>query len=114
MEVKNPRRILAIGKADSGILPLLRELTGDAPALNDSSVAGLTHTWSAKTSYYTAEIPIWLDEIENLQDWKSEYLKSEAREVVDVLGAWIYTFRKPVKDEDLVGGTRASGRDDVE
>lgn len=102
MEIKNPRRILAVGKQDSGILPLLRALTGDAPAPTDSSVAGLTHTWQARTSYYTADVPVWLDQIDDLNSWSAEFLKPEAGEVVEALGAWVYTFRRPVADGDLV------------
>ena len=36
-----------------------------------------------------------MDEIPNVKDWKTEFFKPEAREVVEAVGAWIYCFRKP-------------------
>ncbi|KAK5010823.1 hypothetical protein LTR28_007530, partial [Elasticomyces elasticus] len=86
--ITNPRRMLCIGAPDSGILTLLRDLTGTAPALNDTdTIAGLTHSWSAKTAYYTAEVPIWIDEISDISAWEAEFLKPEAKEVVQAVGA---------------------------
>jgi hypothetical protein len=40
-------------------------LTGTSPSAGNSSnsLAGLSHTLQLKTAYYTATIPIWLDEI---------------------------------------------------
>ena len=52
----------------------------------------MTHEWTLKTPYYTAAIPIWIDEITDVDAWKAEFLKPEAKEVVDALGAWIYCF----------------------
>ncbi|KAF1837733.1 hypothetical protein BDW02DRAFT_490740 [Decorospora gaudefroyi] len=101
MEIKNPRRILAIGAPDSGILPLLKELTGSAPEPSSETTAGLTHEWQLETKYYTATLPIWLDELPNVAEWRAEFTKPEAREVVNVLGAWIYCFKKPVEAKDV-------------
>ncbi|KAF2087987.1 hypothetical protein K490DRAFT_65267 [Saccharata proteae CBS 121410] len=109
MEITNPRRILAVGAPDSGILSLLNDLTGSAPTPNDDSTAGLSHTWSLKTSYYTAELPIWIDEIPDVEQWRAEFVKPEAKEVVNVLGAWIYCFRKPVTESQL-GTVKATMR----
>lgn len=36
-----------------------------------------------------------------MTDWRTEFVKPEAREVVNILGAWIYCFRKPVTHSDL-------------
>ncbi|PSN66461.1 hypothetical protein BS50DRAFT_415246 [Corynespora cassiicola Philippines] len=101
MEVKNPRRILAIGAPESGVLSLLKDLTGSAPEPPSASTAGLSHEWDLKTKYYTAKLPIWIDEIPSVAEWRAEFTKPEAREVVSVLGAWIYCFRKPVSEADL-------------
>lgn len=52
----------------------------------------MTHEWTLKTSYYTATIPIWIDEISDLEQWKAEFLKPEAKEVLQAIGAYIYCF----------------------
>jgi hypothetical protein len=77
------------------------DLTGSAPTSIDSSLAGLTHTWTLKTQYYTAELNIWIDDISDLSTWQTEFSKDEAKEVIEAVGAWIYIFRKPVTENDL-------------
>ncbi|PVH95293.1 hypothetical protein DM02DRAFT_617992 [Periconia macrospinosa] len=96
MEIQHPRRILALGAPESGVLSLLKELTGSAPELVSNTTAGLSHEWHLETKYYTAKLPIWLDEIPNVSEWRAEFIKPEAREVITVLGAWVFCFRKPV------------------
>ncbi|KEQ75112.1 hypothetical protein M436DRAFT_42450 [Aureobasidium namibiae CBS 147.97] len=97
MEIKHPRRILVLGRSDGDISRVAHDatdLTGSAPTPDPStgSLAGASHEWTLKTSYYTAVIPIWIDEITDVDAWKAEFLKPEAKEVVDALGAWIYCF----------------------
>jgi hypothetical protein len=77
------------------------ELTGSAPEPTSETTAGLTHEWYVETKYYTATLPIWVDELSNVAEWRTEFTKPEAREVVTVLGAWIYCFKKPVGEKDL-------------
>jgi hypothetical protein len=77
------------------------ELTGTVPSLTVDSVAGTTHNWDVQTAYYTASVPIWLDEILEPQVWSSEFLAPEAREVLNVLGAFVVCFRKPINDAGL-------------
>ncbi|GME28164.1 hypothetical protein GTA08_BOTSDO04110 [Neofusicoccum parvum] len=98
MEISNPRRILVIGAPDSGILPFLKDLTGTAPTPTgpDASLAGLTHSWTLRTAYYAATLPVWIDEIGDLPAWRAEFLKPEAREVVAAVGGWVLVLRKPV------------------
>ena len=48
-----------------------------------------------QTAYYRAKVPIWIDEIPDVEAWKSEFLKPEAKEVVEAVGAWVYCFRRP-------------------
>ncbi|KAF1846976.1 uncharacterized protein K460DRAFT_51165 [Cucurbitaria berberidis CBS 394.84] len=116
MEIKNPRRILAVGAPDSSVLHLLKELTGSAPEPTSDTTAGLTHDWLLETKYYTATLPIWVDEISNITEWRTEFTKPEAREVVTVLGAWIYCFKKPVeqKDVDTIKETMRAVADAIE
>lgn len=103
MDISNPRRVLAVGASDSGVLQLLKDLTGSAPEQVDDSIAGISHNLRLETSYYTVDIPIWIDDISDIQAWRNEFMKPEAREVVSVVGAWIYCFRKPVHEEEIEG-----------
>jgi len=71
------------------------ELTGSAPVENtDGSLAGTTHEWSLETNYYRTNLPIWLDEISDIDAWTSDFQKPEAREVVQAIGGWIYCVDK--------------------
>ncbi|KAF1944738.1 hypothetical protein EJ02DRAFT_340238 [Clathrospora elynae] len=101
MDIKNPRRILTIGAPNSGVLALLKELTGSAPEPASETTAGLTHEWHLETKYYTATLPVWIDELSNVAEWRTEFTKSEAREVISALGAWVYCFKKPVEERDV-------------
>lgn len=101
--IKNPLRILFLGAPNSSILTLLHSLTGSAPTPLDDSTAGLSHTWHVKTAYYEATLPIWIDEIASLEAWRADFLRLEAKEVVRAVGAVVYCFRKPVREEELRG-----------
>lgn len=59
---------------------------------------------------------MWLDEITDVNEWRVEFSKPEAREVVTVLGGWIYCFKKPVeaKDLDVITGTMQAISDVIE
>lgn len=70
--------------------------------MNDAgSTAGLTHEWNVQTQYYKTTVPIWVDEIADPEGWKSEFLKPEAKEVVEAIGAWVYCFRPCPTDEPV-------------
>ncbi|KAF4631829.1 hypothetical protein G7Y89_g6301 [Cudoniella acicularis] len=92
---------LARGRATYYLLTLDPDLTGSTPSLTADTIAGTTHIWPVKTNYFTASIPIWLDEISEPQSWSAEFLAPEAREVLTVLGAFIVCFRKPVHEGAL-------------
>jgi hypothetical protein len=76
-------------------------LTGSLPALPTSTIAGSAHALPLKTRYYTASIPIWLDEVTTPATWATEFLAPEAKEVLSVLGAFLVAFRKPVDEKEL-------------
>lgn len=59
----------------------------------------MTHVWPVETAYYTADIPIWMDEIADIKEWKAEFLKPEAEEVVQAVGAWVYCFDSSDEDD---------------
>lgn len=89
-------------------LPQPTDLTGSAPTPTAhpsslSSLAGLSHTLSLKTTYYSTTIPIWIDEIDSAEEWRDEFLRPEAKEVLAVLGAVVLCFRKPVDAREMVG-----------
>ncbi|KAF2723608.1 hypothetical protein K431DRAFT_301515 [Polychaeton citri CBS 116435] len=100
MDIKHPKRILILGPPNCGALDVIKALTGSVPQHASSSpsdsVAGLTHEWNVRTAYYSALIPIWIDEIVDLHAWRAEFLKPEAKEVVEAVGGWIFCFRGPV------------------
>ncbi|EME85667.1 uncharacterized protein MYCFIDRAFT_202221 [Pseudocercospora fijiensis CIRAD86] len=93
MDIKHSKRILFLGKREAGALDVVKDLTGTAPQPDiDGCTAGLTHEWNAETAYYKAKVPIWIDEVPDFAAWKLDFLKPEAKEVVDAVGAWIYCF----------------------
>lgn len=101
MEVKHSRRLLALGAPGCGSLEVIEALTGSSPAPHSSgSCAGLTHEWDVRTAYYNARVPVWIDEIANVDEWKDEFLREEAGEVVQAVGAWVCVFRLS-KDGEL-------------
>ncbi|MCJ1363594.1 hypothetical protein MMC16_002701 [Acarospora aff. strigata] len=101
MNICNPRRILLVSAPDSSTLDLLKNLTGTAPEPQCDSIAGLSHFWAIETAYYTASVPIWIDEIVDAEAWKNEFLKPEAKEVLEVVGAVVLCFKRAVDEEDL-------------
>ncbi|KAK6436285.1 hypothetical protein LTR95_007527 [Oleoguttula sp. CCFEE 5521] len=87
-------RLILLGTPSTPFAKLLTDLTGSAPPPNSSgSLAGVTHEWEVKTQYYNATIPIWIDEIVDIDEWQTEFLRPEAKEVVQAIGAWVYCFR---------------------
>lgn len=80
---------------------MLSDLTGSAPELITDTTAGLSHEWDVETKYYTAKLPIWIDEIPDVAEWRTEFTKPEAKEVVTAIGAWIYCFKKPVTEKEV-------------
>lgn len=104
MDIKHSRRLLLLGAPQCGSLDLTHALTGSAPTPDASgSCAGLTHEWDVRTTYYKATVPLWIDEISNVDEWKGEFMKEEAGEVVRAVGGWVFVFRlpaTPVSDKD--------------
>ncbi|KAI1360890.1 hypothetical protein F5Y08DRAFT_331242 [Xylaria arbuscula] len=98
MEVPNPRRILAVSSADSvqHLARVVKDLTGTTPEQTSTSLAGASHNLSLKTTYYTAEVPIWLDLISSPSEWSASFLSAEAKEVLEVLGGLMIVFALPV------------------
>ncbi|KAF2225930.1 hypothetical protein BDZ85DRAFT_73273 [Elsinoe ampelina] len=95
MNIEHPRRLLVVGRPNCDLIGLIKNLTGSRPTQDASgSIAGSIHEWHLTTPYYTADIPMWIDEIVDLDQWKAEFSKPEAREVIEALGGWIYCFNK--------------------
>ncbi|GKT58469.1 alpha and gamma adaptin binding protein p34 [Colletotrichum tofieldiae] len=97
MDVKNPRRVLAVSLVDSTqhLSRVIKDLTGNHPEPASTSLAGTTHLLSLKTSYYTADVPIWLDLISSPTEWSASFLSPEAKEVLSVLGGLAVVFALP-------------------
>ncbi|KAH0421447.1 hypothetical protein CcaCcLH18_13421 [Colletotrichum camelliae] len=96
-EVPNPRRVLAVSLAESTqhLSRVIKDLTGAVPEPASTSLAGTTHLLDIKTSYYTAQVPIWLDLITSPVEWSASFLSSEAKEVLSVLGGLAVVFALP-------------------
>ena len=109
MDIKHSRRLLLLGAPSCGSLDLTHALTGSAPTPDASgSCAGLTHEWDVRTPYYKATVPLWIDEIPDVAEWKVEFMKDEAGEVVRAVGAWVYVFRLGGPDGEIVEKTLAA------
>jgi hypothetical protein len=77
-------------------------LTGSAPDPVDGTIAGISHVWNNETKYYEVEVPIWVDEISNPKAWAKDFKDPEAKDVVESIGAYVYCFRKPKTEDNLV------------
>ncbi|KAI1751591.1 hypothetical protein F4782DRAFT_504527 [Xylaria castorea] len=101
MEITNPRRILAVSSNDSvqHLSRVMKDLTGTTPEQTSTTLAGASHNLSLKTTYYTAEVPIWLDLISSPSEWSASFLSAEAKEVLEVLGGVILVFALPVHSQ---------------
>ncbi|CAG9979660.1 unnamed protein product [Clonostachys byssicola] len=94
LEIKNPRRILAVCLEDATqhLTRVVQELTGSAPEAASTTLAGSTHDLNLKTAYYTAVVPTWIDLIASPEEWSASFLSPEAREVLTVLGGLVLVF----------------------
>ncbi|KAF7536415.1 hypothetical protein G7054_g4526 [Neopestalotiopsis clavispora] len=112
MDISNPRRILAVSRADSELhlSRFVKDLTGNTPEAAET-LAGTTHDLDLKTAYYTATVPIWLDLISDPAEWSGSFLSSEAKEVLDVLGGVVVIFPLPSKSD---GDEARAARDLIE
>ncbi|BFZ59495.1 hypothetical protein YB2330_000506 [Saitoella coloradoensis] len=109
------KRILIVGPPKSGKLTLVKALTSSLPSdlpPRNTSHAGLSHTLPIKTTYYSADVPIWVDEFTpGMEDgWADGYCSEEAREVLDVLGAIVVTFRQGGDIGECMKGVKAAER----
>ncbi|KAI0396806.1 hypothetical protein F5Y17DRAFT_417870 [Xylariaceae sp. FL0594] len=102
MDIKNPRRILAVSstESESHLVRVIKDLTGSTPEQTSSSLAGSSHTLTLKTAYYTCEVPIWLDLVSSPEEWSASFLSAEAREVLDALGGVIVVFALPARNHE--------------
>lgn len=101
------RKILIVGRSKSGKLSLVKALTSSLPSgLTHETTphAGLTHSITLTTRYYSTEAGIWIDEIpEDMETWLNEYLSDEASVVLQSLAAVIFTVDPVISkgDEEL-------------
>lgn len=66
----------------------------------------MTHEWDIETAYYTAKVPIWMDEVRSAEEWKTEFRRPEAKEVVEAIGAWVYCFERS-SDSNTITNVKA-------
>ena len=120
--ITNPRRLLILTPTTQSLTtipPLLHSLTGipitnppqrekeaeskETPTTQTTSFAGYTtHSpLHLSTKYYTAEVPLWVDEIplhektESSTQWRTEFLSSEAEIVREAVGALVVCVHAP-------------------
>ncbi|KXJ93416.1 hypothetical protein Micbo1qcDRAFT_174479 [Microdochium bolleyi] len=110
MDISNPRRVLAVSLegATVHLTKVIKDLTGSHPEQTSTSIAGTTHNLAIKTSYYTAEVPIWLDLIASPEEWAESFLSPEAKEVLDVLGGLIVVFALPPPTSPSIAPAQSS------
>ena len=93
---KSRKKILIFGRPKSGKLSLVKALTSSLPSglTHDSTPhAGLTHSITLTTRYFSTEAGIWIDEIpEDTETWLNEYLSEDATIVLQSLAAVILTI----------------------
>ncbi|PKS07257.1 hypothetical protein jhhlp_005859 [Lomentospora prolificans] len=95
-EIKNPRRVLAVSleSASQHLSRVVKDLSGTQPE-PCPTLSGITHPLPLITPYYTATLPLWLDLIEDPEDWAETFLSPEAKEVLDALGGLVIVFEVP-------------------
>ena len=90
------KKILIVGRSKSGKLSLVRALTSSLPSglTHESTThAGLTHSITLTTRYFSTEAGIWIDEIpDDTETWLNEYLSEDATPVLRTLAAVILTI----------------------
>src|SRR5271169_2259977 len=96
METTSSRKkILVVGRPKSGKISLVKALTSTVPdGLEHESTphAGLTHSITLTTRYFSTEAGIWIDEIpDDTETWLDEYLSEEATPVLQSVAAIILT-----------------------
>ncbi|KAI9894322.1 MAG: hypothetical protein M1814_003078 [Vezdaea aestivalis] len=103
MEVANPLRILIVGPPDSNIPRFVKDFTGKALSIVDdtTSIAGASHEVEILNKYYKARIPVWIDEIQDVDEWKNAFSGPEAVEVWEAIGAVVFVFKKPLSLEQF-------------
>jgi hypothetical protein len=106
---KSKKKVLILGRPKSGKLSLVKALASSLPPeLTDESTphAGLTHSITLTTRYFSIEAGIWIDEIpEDSEAWLEEYLSEEATRVLQSLAAVILTVAagsNSERDVDIV------------
>ncbi|KAK1655186.1 alpha and gamma adaptin binding protein p34-domain-containing protein [Colletotrichum phormii] len=84
------------------------DLTGTHPEPASTTLAGTTHILPIKTSYYTADVPIWLDLVASPAEWSASFLSPEAKEVLTVLGGLAVVFALPSSSSSSSSSSPAS------
>lgn len=94
--IENPRRVLAVSleSASHHLGRVVKDLSGTHPEPSPT-LSGITHPLPLVTPYYTATLPLWLDLIEDPEDWAETFLSPEAKEVLDALGGLVLVFEVP-------------------
>ena len=74
-----------------------------------TTTAGISHVLPIRTPYYTADVPVWLDEAADPATWARDFMTEEAREVVRAVGAWVVVFRRGTLAQDGDGDNGREG-----
>ncbi|KEZ40449.1 Uncharacterized protein SAPIO_CDS8329 [Scedosporium apiospermum] len=95
-EITNPRRVLAVSLEVSShhLSRVVKDLSGTHPTPSPT-LSGITHPLPLTTPYYTTTLPLWLDLIEDPEDWAETFLSPEAKEVLEALGGLVVVFEVP-------------------
>lgn len=66
-----------------------------SPQPTDGDLVGSSHQYVISNKYYCANIPIWVDDLQDIDAWRKGYLSEEAAEVREEIACYIFVARVP-------------------
>ncbi|ELR06944.1 hypothetical protein VC83_05662 [Pseudogymnoascus destructans] len=98
-QVKDPRRILLLAPSNAAASTFLKDLTGTPappPSAETGSLAGSSHVLSLQTTYYAADVHIWIDIInpDGIKGWADAFCEEEAAEVLAAVGGYVVLLNR--------------------
>ena len=74
-------------------------LTHGSPDAVDGSLVGASHKHEISNKYYSATIPVWIDDLQDLDGWLEGFMSDEATEVRDEIACYMLVVQTPCSRE---------------